>query len=89
MASPQLENGYTRIANELLEATARFPFTGSQLRLILFLWRKTYGFHKKIDRISISQWQLGTGLNERTIRREIKRLQKMNVLQQVSDSKRF
>jgi len=24
-ASPQLENGYTRIANELLEALAKYP----------------------------------------------------------------
>lgn len=81
MANPQIENGYTRIANELLEATAKFPFNGSQLRMILFLWRKTYGFQKKEDAISLSQWELGTGLNRRTIQREIRALQKMNVLQ--------
>lgn len=85
MASPQLENGYTRIANELLEATAKFPFTGAQLRLILFLWRKTYGFRKKVDEISISQWVKGTGLNERTVRRELKTLKTLNVIEQVHD----
>lgn len=83
MAKPELENGYTRVANELLEATALFPFNGSQLKLILFLWRKTYGFQKKVDSISLSQWEAGTGLNQRTIKRELKNLQKMNVIQQV------
>ena len=81
MASPQLENGYTRVANELLEAISRFPFNGSQLRLLLFLIRKTYGFQKKADAISISQWQGGTGLNRRTIIRELKNLESMNVIQ--------
>lgn len=85
MASPQLENGFTRISNELLEATSKFPFNGSQLRMILFLWRKTYGYSKKVDRISISQWKQGTNLNERTIRRELKALKQMNVIQQISD----
>jgi phage replication O-like protein O len=85
MASPQLENGYTRIANELLEATAKFPFNGSQLRMILFLWRKTYGFQKTVDKISISQWAEGTKLSQRTICRELKNLLKMNVIQREKD----
>jgi len=80
MANPRLENGYTRIANELLEATAKFPFNGSQLRMILFLWRKTYGYGKKVDNISISQWVKGTGLNDRTISKELKNLKLMNVI---------
>ena len=79
MANPQLENGYTRIANELLEAIIRFPFNGSQLRLFLFLIRKTYGYQKKMDNISISQFVKATGLNRRTVVRELKRLEEMNV----------
>ena len=85
MASPQLENGYTKIANELIEATAKFPFNGSQLRMILFLWRKTYGWNKKIDKISLSQWSKGTGLSQRNICRELKNLKKMNVIIQENE----
>ena len=80
MANPQLEDGYTRVANELLETTAQFPFNGAQLRIILFLWRKTYGFQKGKDKISISQWAKGTGLNRRTVCRELKALERMNVI---------
>ena len=36
---------------------------GSELRVVLFITRKTYGFQKKSDRISLSQFQLGTGMN--------------------------
>ena len=80
MANPQLENGYTRIANEILEELAKFPFNGSQLRMILFLLRKTYGYRKKTDKISLSQWEKGTGLNKRTIQRELIQLEAMNVI---------
>lgn len=79
MANPQLEDGYTRIANELLEAICKFPFNGSQFRILLFLIRKTYGWHKTTDKIAYSQWVKGTGLNIRTIRRELKNLKEMNV----------
>ncbi len=45
--SPQLEDGYTRIANELLEAIASAPMTLGQIRICLFLVRNTYGFGGK------------------------------------------
>jgi phage replication O-like protein O len=51
----QLENGYTRIANELLEAAMSHPMTLRQLRVLLGVIRKTYGFNKKSDVISGSQ----------------------------------
>lgn len=55
MASPQLEDGYTRIANELLEAIIAAKLSGQELRLLLFIVRKTYGFNKKADFIALSQ----------------------------------
>ena len=60
MVNPQKENGYTPIANEILEALVKYNFppkTGIPMRLILFVIRKTYGFHKKEDIISLSQFQ--------------------------------
>ncbi len=63
MASPQLEKGFTRIANELLEQLSMPGMNGSELRVVLFIVRKTYGFGKLSDRISLSQFQLGTGMN--------------------------
>ena len=51
----QLENGYTRIANELLEAAMSHSLTLRQLRVLLAVIRKTYGFNKKSDVISGTQ----------------------------------
>ena len=39
-----LQNGFTRIANELLEAIIRMPFTTSERRFVLALIRLTYGY---------------------------------------------
>ncbi|WP_272662497.1 replication protein, partial [Providencia sp. PROV111] len=46
-----LEDGYTRIANDLLEAAMSSDLTARQLKVFLAIVRKTYGFSKKLDRI--------------------------------------
>lgn len=53
--TPQLEDGYTRIANELLDAIIAFPFSARQMRVLMGLIRKLYGYNKKRDDISASQ----------------------------------
>ncbi len=72
MANPQIENGYTKIANELLDALSRTPMRGELWRVIMFVIRKTYGFNKVCDRISLSQFELGTGMDRRNLRRALK-----------------
>ena len=67
MASPQLENGFTKISNEILEALSRTELIGSHFCLILAILRKTYGFNKKEDRLSISQLVELLSVSRRTI----------------------
>lgn len=55
MANPQCERGYTKIANEIMEALIRMEMSGQELRTTLLVIRKTYGFRKKEDYISLSQ----------------------------------
>lgn len=59
---PQLEDGYTRIAHELLEAITRHPFTKRQYKVLLYIIRKTYGYGKKTDDMTVTQIANGTGL---------------------------
>lgn len=47
MASPQTKNGYTRIANEILENIVKTDLNGTQLRIVMVIWRYTYGFRRK------------------------------------------
>ena len=74
MASPQPENGYTQIPNDILDALIRTTLTRHEARLLLFIMRRTYGWHKTSDRISYNQLEEGTGLDRRNISRTISRL---------------
>lgn len=47
MASPQCENGYTKIANELLQALVNRIPNPTWLRIALWTIRLTYGFNRK------------------------------------------
>lgn len=74
MANPQKENGYTPIANEILEKLVNTSLLGAEFQVLLFIIRKTYGYHKKQDRISFTQFEKATGLSRQTINKTIKNL---------------
>lgn len=57
-----IEDGYTRIANELLEAVMLAGLTQHQLLVFMAVMRKTYGFNKKSDWVSNIQLSELTGL---------------------------
>lgn len=65
MASPQTEDGYLRISLELLEQLYASPLSGAEFRVALFIMRKTWGWQKKEDFISISQVQKAAGLSRK------------------------
>lgn len=87
MANPQKENGYTSISNELMEALARTRISGEQRQLLDFILRKTYGYNKKEDKISLSQFVLGTGLKKPNICRGLKSLEAMNIIIKTDNAK--
>ena len=62
VASPQLDDGFTRIANELLEALIAVGLTSRQWAVVMAIIRKTYGFNKKADDIGLSQIVALTGI---------------------------
>jgi phage replication O-like protein O len=74
MANPQKENGHFGIANELAEAFAFLQISGNQWRLLWVIIRQTYGWNKKADEISITQFQKRTRLQRRHICRSLKGL---------------
>lgn len=78
--SAQLEDGYTRIANELLEQIPKYKFNGTQLRIILTVWRYTYGFNRKDHEMSLSFFVKATQLGKTQIDRELTVLIDSNVL---------
>jgi phage replication O-like protein O len=60
----QVDDGdFTRLHNTILEKLALARFTASEYRCLMFLFRSTYGWQKKEDVISLSQWAAGVGID--------------------------
>jgi phage replication O-like protein O len=72
--NPQLENGHTRVANELLEAITVYPFTMAQLKVILAVIRNTYGWSRKTARLSYGRLSSMTVINKRHLKRVVEEL---------------
>lgn len=76
----QLTNGYTRIVNEVLDQLVKRDLLGSELSLILFVIRKTWGYNKKEDIISLTQFEQGLNLSRPTVTKTIKNLVSRKIL---------
>lgn len=74
MSNPQLEDGYLKLANEIVKKFANYRIPGEEWQILWTIFNKTYGWNKKTDRISLSQFQEYTGLKKPNIIRAIKNL---------------
>jgi len=74
MANPQVEEGYVKIANEIQEAFCRRRIPGEERQVLDVIIRKTYGWNKCEDTISLSQFAEMTGLVKQHVARSLKSL---------------
>ena len=81
MANPQLSNGYTKIANELLEAICRLNVSGNEMRILLYIIRRTYGFNRTYAEIPLSDISEAVGVRTVHISRALKRLAALNLIE--------
>jgi phage replication O-like protein O len=80
MANPQVENGHLKIANEIWEHIITSGMTASELPIAMAVLRKTWGWNKKQEEISLSEFQEITKQPERTIAHSLKNLIAKNIL---------
>ncbi len=80
MANPQLEDGHTQIANEILEHLVKMHLSPNQWQVLLCVIRKTYGFHKKVDYIANFQICDATGLCKAVVSRSLEYLERVNLI---------
>ncbi len=85
--TPQKENGYTPIANEIMDQLVKFYIPGEQMKCLLKILRNTYGWSKKEDRISLSQFVEATGIKKPNIIRALNGLRKRNMIVIKDDNK--
>ncbi len=74
MANPQIENGFTSIANEIMEALAKIRISGEEWQCLCVILRQTYGWQKKEDWIALSQFVDKTGMDKGNICRALNKL---------------
>jgi phage replication O-like protein O len=87
VAKPQTEDGYLRIADELVEALAKTNFSAHESRVMWCIFRKTYGWKKKLDWIAGSQFRKMTGLDRRHVFRALEKLEKRQIIVIQTDDK--
>lgn len=80
LADVQLENGYTRIANDILENIIRLPLNGTQFKIIILLWRETYGFSRKECKFSDSYIASKLGIKRQNVNSELKSLENAGLI---------
>lgn len=80
MEAPQLEDGFTRLANEWIEAFAKYQMSGREWQVLFAIIRKTYGFNKKSDKIALSQFEKITGIARHHVVPVIKKLESKKII---------
>lgn len=74
------KNRYTKLRNEVLEVLSQINLPPYEWRVLLCILRKTYGWNKKSDFISVSQIAELTGLPRSHACRAKQRLLERNIL---------
>ena len=97
MASPQIENGHIDIATTIADKFCSYRLSGQEWQIIWVVLRKTWGWlenpkdknspKKKIDRISLSQFEQLTGIDRRKCHELLKKLTKKKVLKKAVTQK--
>jgi len=75
------EDGYTRIANLILEAIPLARLSRVQTGICLFLWRRTYGWNRNEDAISLAEFAAACGSSRAYISRQLAALVGKNIIQ--------
>jgi phage replication O-like protein O len=78
--NPQVEDGYVRIANELLEALSRIRLPGRQWQIVLTVIRMTYGFNRKTWKTTNVEIARMLGMKRQNTHADLDELSGNNVL---------
>lgn len=80
MANPQLENGYTSIANEILDNLCKLSLNGTELKVVICIFRYTFGFRRKSHKLSASFIARWGNCDVRAVKRALKKLQEDKII---------
>ena len=75
-----LEDNFTQVPHHILETLARTHLKPNECKIIFLIMRKTYGWHKQSDWVSLGQFEEHTGITRSNVCRYIKSLEDRNIL---------
>ena len=84
MANPQIENGYTKIANELLEAICNRLTNSTWIRLLVLTARLTYGWNRKECESYYNSYATKLNLTRDTVRYTLQDLHDRHIVKYVN-----
>ena len=76
-----MADGFDKIPNKIMMALMTYDFTATQLRIVLYVIHKTYGWNKTKDLISIKRMARELGKPRQLISRTVRDLRKLNVVE--------
>ncbi len=75
-----IEDGYTPLANLILEALAMAKISGVQKGICMFLFRRTYGWGIKEDSISLKEFAEAVDTSASYVSKQLKQLIEWNII---------
>jgi len=80
MASPQLENGFIRIANEIWQELRKMRIPGEAMQILMVIVEETYGWNRKEAMIQNKTFAEKTGIIKQHINRGVEKLKELNLI---------
>lgn len=80
MASPQMTNGFTQIANTIIDALCCYRLPGEEMQILWVVIRQSYGFNRKTAEVSLSEFATKTGLKRPNVSRALNGLVSKKIL---------
>lgn len=81
-----ITKNFTKVNNDILEHIVKFKFNGTQLRIILVIWRYTYGFQRSSHSISLNFIANSIQVDKTRVKKELKALILANVILVVKEA---
>lgn len=78
------EDGFTRIANLILEALAMVKLNSTQTGICLFLLRRTYGWNRSEDAVSLGDFAAACGTSRTYVSRQLADLLQKKIILRLS-----
>lgn len=77
---PELDDGYLKLANELVEQFVKLKITATQWNILFLVMRETYGYNRKAKDLSVSYIAKAIGSSEFRTKKAVKNLIQRKIL---------